>query len=92
MRSCVVKVKHLYKEMHMAQTTATFLMEENEFINNYTRSQSTIKYVQNTMAEMNKKVLIDWETHYVNALKTHRYPPHATKNNSYAPNEEQSGN
>jgi DNA-binding transcriptional MocR family regulator len=92
MRSCVVKVKHLYKEMHMAQTTATFLMEENEFINDYTRSQSTIKYVQNTMAEMNKKVPTDWETHYVNALKTHGYPPHATKNNGYAPNEEQSGN
>jgi hypothetical protein len=55
----VVKVKHLYKEMHMAQTTATFLMEEDEFINNYTRSQSTIKYVQNTIAEMNKKVPTD---------------------------------
>jgi hypothetical protein len=59
MRSYVVKVKHLYKEMHIAQTTATFLMEENEFINDYTRSQSTIKYVQNTMAKMNKKVPTD---------------------------------
>jgi hypothetical protein len=38
MRSYVVKVKHLYKEMHIAQTIATFLMEENEFINDYTRS------------------------------------------------------
>jgi hypothetical protein len=92
MRSYVVKVKHLYKEMYIAQTTATFLIEESEFINDYTRSQSTIKYVQNTMAEMNKKVPTDWETHYVNALKTHRYLLYATKNNSYAPNEEQSGN
>jgi hypothetical protein len=37
-RSYVAKVKHLYKEMYMAQTTATFLMEEDEFINDYTRS------------------------------------------------------
>jgi hypothetical protein len=76
----------------MAQTTATFLIEEEEFINDYTRSQSTIKYVQNTMAEINKKVLAEWETYYVNALKMHRYPLYATKTNSYAPYEEQSGN
>jgi len=42
--------------MHTAQTTAIFLMKENEFINDYTRSQSTIKYVQNTIAEKNQKV------------------------------------
>jgi hypothetical protein len=37
-RSYMVKVKHLYKEIHMAQTTATFLIEEEEFINDHTRS------------------------------------------------------
>jgi hypothetical protein len=92
MRNCVVKVKHLYKEIHIAQTTATFLIEEEEFINDYTRSQSTIKYVQNIMAEINKKVLAEWETHYVNTLKMHGYPPYATKTNGYTPHEEQSGN
>jgi hypothetical protein len=44
------------------------------------------------MAEINKKVLAEWETHYVNALKMYRYPLHATKNNSYAPHKEQSEN
>jgi hypothetical protein len=44
------------------------------------------------MAEMNKKVLTEWETYYINALKMHRYPLHTTKNNGYAPNTEQSEN
>jgi len=56
MRGYVVRTKNLYRDMHTAQTTAIFLMKENEFINDYTRSQSTIKYVQNTIAEKNQKV------------------------------------
>ena len=59
MRGCVVKTKNLYRDMYTAQTTATFLMEENEFINDYTRSQSTIRYVQNTMAEKNQRMPMD---------------------------------
>jgi len=86
MRGCVVKTKNLYRDMHTAQTTATFLMEENEFINDYTRSQSTIKYVQNTMAEKNQRMPTDWEAHYNFALKTHGYPPNAPKRQGQSEN------
>lgn len=92
MRNCVTKVKHLYKDMHMAQTTATYLMTESEFINDYTRCQSTIKSVQNTMAAMNKRMPVDWETQYSHALKMHGYPPQSSKNHGYAPHHEQSEN
>ena len=92
MRDCTTKVKHLYKEMHMAQTAATYLMTQDEFNNDYTRALSTIKHVQSSMADLSKWVPKDWEIHYKNALELHGYPPNTSKDHGYTPHGEQSEN
>jgi hypothetical protein len=89
MRDCATKVKHLYKEMHMAQTVAIHLMTQEEFNDDCTRALSTIKQVQSMMADISKWIPKDWEIHYKNALEIHGYPPNTNKDHGYASHGEQ---
>lgn len=67
-------------------------MTQDEFNNDYTRALSTIKHVQGSMADLNKWVPKDWETHYKNALELHGYPPNTSKDHGRASQSEKSEN
>ena len=70
--------------MHIAQTAATYLITQDEFDNDYTRTLSTIKHVQSSIANLSKWVPKDWEVYYKNALELYGYPPNTSKDYSYA--------
>lgn len=85
MKDALMEVKEKYKALHLAQTTAFYVMTEEDFVQDPSRAKFTAKFAGQTLKDRNETLPRHWKDEYFEAIKTHGYPPHACKNQGYAP-------
>ncbi|KAI7720466.1 hypothetical protein KC353_g2171 [Hortaea werneckii] len=79
MKEATTRLKNMYGEVHKLQTTAAYCMSEEEFVNDRTRADYTINFINQTLAEKNQVQPTNWGSDYLLALGIHGYPPNSVR-------------
>lgn len=81
MRGMVGRMKTIYEQVHIAQTTAMERMTEEEYNDDKTRFKHTTEFLNNSFGARNLQVPPGWRDDYIHTLSVHGYPSSETIGN-----------